>query len=75
MTWLLELSKKGASLAQPEQFEQARDAIRAGNVALQTRFADDVAVRSGEDAAVFYQFSTVRTTTEVDSIAGMLEVR
>jgi hypothetical protein len=73
MSWLLELAKTGASLGQPEQFEQAQDAIRAGNVALQTRFADDVTVRSAKDVTVYYQFSTVRTTAEVESIGGMLE--
>jgi hypothetical protein len=72
MTWLLELFNNGVALAQPEQFEQARDASRAGNVALETRFADDVTVRSGDNATVYYQFSRARMTTEVDSIAGML---
>ena len=73
MTWYVNLMKNGAPVADVQPFDAVYAAIQAANSALRSGTADDVTVGSRENDTVYYQFSTVRTSSEEQRIARMLQ--
>ncbi len=73
MVWLVKLSKDGASIASEVTFDTAHDAVEAANSAIRSGDADDVTVANGEHEGIYYQFGTLRTSSEEQRIARMLE--
>jgi hypothetical protein len=73
MTWYVNMMKGGAPLADMPPFDAVYAAIQAGNSALRSGSADDVTVGCRENDAVYYQFSTIRTSSEEQRIARMLQ--
>ncbi len=73
MAWLVKLMKDGAPVSGSGPFDTAHAAVQAGNSALRHGDADDVTVANGEHEGIYYQFGTVRTSSEEQRIARMLE--
>jgi len=73
MPWVVTVLKNGVPSAGVEPFDAVLSAIQAGNSALRNGAADDVTIANREHAAIYYQFSTVRTSSEEQRIARMLD--
>jgi hypothetical protein len=57
-----------------ETFELAHDAVLAANETLRAGISDEVTVVFQDNAAIYYQFNSIRSSSEEQRVARMLEL-
>ena len=73
MAWLVKAFRDGNLQGDVLAYESVSLAVLAGNAALRNAVSDDVTIVNRDHDGIYYQFSTIRTLSEEQRIARLLE--